>query len=137
MEEQTQVTDRRAELKIKIKSLAAEGQLIRVDENKAKKLSRDRHLSKKTRESNRAKVISLHDHRVTVVRDAARYSLLAYAYIRGMPYRVAEASTRPGNAIHSTRLAKDILKFTSGGALSGRPALELDVMQWLVKKPEE
>ena len=62
-----QVKDRREMLKVKIKSLAAESQIIRHEENKVKgKLHNELHL-----------------HRVGVVRREARHSLIAYAIIRG------------------------------------------------------
>ncbi len=55
------------ELKIKVKSLAEEARIIRKEERKLHGLHRAR----------------LHDHRVTVVRDAARRSLVAYQFVRG------------------------------------------------------
>lgn len=55
------------ELKIKVKSLAEEARIIRKEERKLSGLHRAR----------------LHDHRVTVVRDAARRSLVAYQFVRG------------------------------------------------------
>ena len=65
------------ELKIKIKSLADEARTIRKEENKLPGPQRG----------------SLRDHRVGVVRREARHSLLAYGYLRGVPYRAMEATT--------------------------------------------
>ncbi len=55
-------------LKVKIKSLAVEAQIIRREERKAR--------DHQTREE-------LHSHRVNDVRHEARCSLLAYAFLRG------------------------------------------------------
>ncbi len=55
------------ELKIKIKSLAAEARIIRKEEGKL-------HGMRKW---------GLQHHRTTVVRDAARRTLVAYQYLRG------------------------------------------------------
>lgn len=67
------------ELKVKIKSLAAEATIIRREERLAKTVE--------TR-------ASLHQHRVGVVRYEARHSLLAYGYLRGRSYRQIEASCK-------------------------------------------
>lgn len=64
------------QLKIKIKSLAAEASIIRKDE---RRLTGDDRTS-------------LHNHRVIEVRREARAALLAYAYMRGKPYRDIEQS---------------------------------------------
>lgn len=56
-------------LKVKIKSLAAESGIIRKEENK-----RGHGVTLRNK---------LHNHRVTTVREEARYSLIAYAYMRG------------------------------------------------------
>ena len=62
------------ELKIKIKSLAAETKIIKHEESKLHGEARQ----------------SLQHHRKTVVRHEARHSLLAYGYMRGRPYRSIE-----------------------------------------------
>jgi hypothetical protein len=65
------------ELKVKVKSLAAESKIIRLEESRAK-----------TPEAR----ASLHQHRVGIVRLAARNTLLAYGYLRGRSYRQLEAT---------------------------------------------
>lgn len=57
-------------LKVKIKSLAAESKIIRLEERRAKAAGR------------RALRASLQDHRLHVVRSEARHSQLAYAFLR-------------------------------------------------------
>lgn len=73
---------RNPELKIKLKSLAAEARIIRQDETKAYK-SGDYDTGN-----------SLHNHRVQGVRWEARATLLAYQYLRGVPYIVCERNAR-------------------------------------------
>ncbi len=67
------------ELKVKVKSLAAESKIIRLEERRA--------------QTTDARA-SLHQHRVGVVRLAARNTLLAYGYLRGRSYRQLEASCK-------------------------------------------
>ena len=69
--------DQSVYLKIKIKSLAAEARIIRKEEQK-----------------NTYFRIGLKDHRVGVVRIEARHSLLAYNFLRGVPYRKTEPVCR-------------------------------------------
>lgn len=73
------MNDRRTYLKVKLKSLAAEAKIIRAEEKKAKKYKNQELLS------------GLEWHRKDVVRSAARHTLLAYAFIRGVPYKKVEA----------------------------------------------
>ena len=63
------IIDRREMLKVKIKSLTAEAQIIRHQERKLPGVSALR--------------TELHNHRVVVVRNASRQAQLAYALVRG------------------------------------------------------
>jgi len=65
-------------LRVKLKHLAAEARIIRVEERRA------------NHHKNYQLQNQLHQHRVTVVRSAARSTLLAYQYLRGKPYRMCE-----------------------------------------------
>ncbi len=87
-------------LKVKIKSLAAEARIIRLEEKRASKrryikpsvsISRvwTYHGDNDLRES-------LHRHRIDVVRVEARHSLLAYAFLRGVPYAAVERRPKIG-----------------------------------------
>jgi len=89
------------ELKVKVKSLAAEATIIRQEELKAKKSARwcrEHQLSEQTAhyERNRA---SLYEHRIDIVRFECRAAELARAFIKGTPYRKVERSTRSGDYI--------------------------------------
>lgn len=70
--------DRRRHLKVKIKSLAAEARIIRQEERRSRGRLRD----------------SLALHRKGVVREEARYSQLAYGFIRGRRYEQLETSPK-------------------------------------------
>lgn len=63
-------------LKVKIKSLATEAHIIRLEERRAGK--------------DDALRCELHDHRVKDVRREQRHALLAYAFLRGVPYAKVE-----------------------------------------------
>lgn len=65
--DQVTIVDRREMLRIKIKSLAAEARIIRAEEKRTTHQLRN----------------ELHLHRVTVVRQEARCTHLAYGFIRG------------------------------------------------------
>lgn len=75
----TAANPRLRHLRVKIKALAAESRIIRQEERRVKKKPQELH--------------ALQEHRKKVVRSAAREALLAYAFLRGIPYTVLEAST--------------------------------------------
>ena len=75
--------DERFALKIKIKSLAEEARIIRAAEDKLKGHGVDNFQWP-------AEGWKLHSHRKNVVRPEARATQLAYAYVRGVPYRKVE-----------------------------------------------
>lgn len=66
------------QLKVKIKSLAAESRIIRLETNRSK--------DQQTK-------WDLAHHRTGIVREEARYSQLAYAFLRGRSYASVEAKT--------------------------------------------
>lgn len=72
-------------LRVKLKSLAEEARIIRIEERRANKAG------------NYALQNSLVLHRTSIVRSEARATLLAYNYLRGLPYEACEAqgSTPP------------------------------------------
>lgn len=74
----------RAKFRVKIKSLAEEARIIRLEEKRCVGVSRD---------SDRG---CLTDHRKRIVRNERRAALLAYAFVRGVPYQVIEnAGSKP------------------------------------------
>lgn len=86
-------------LKVKIKSLSEEARIIRLEEKKA--TGRRKCPSKITKKSPHPDFyvwlyrdeqlrISLREHRIWVVRQEQRLSLLAYAFLRGKPRATVE-----------------------------------------------
>jgi hypothetical protein len=71
------MNERLIHLRIKIKSLVAESQIIREE----------------ARKTNGDVKWGLNQHRKTIVRKVTRENLLAYGLLKGIPYRVMEGST--------------------------------------------
>ena len=82
---------RKTQLKIKIKSLAEESKIIRLEENKLTK--QIKHNKEKSKDLNSLRE-SLSEHRKSIVRNEARYSLLAYALLRNIPYHKVETKCK-------------------------------------------
>lgn len=88
------IWDERAYLKVKIKSLAAEAKIIRLEEKRAKLGSiRD----------------GLADHRRGIVRTEARHAQLAYGFLRGKEYKQIEAKAH--EAPDWSRVRKMVQKY--------------------------
>lgn len=68
-------------LKVKLKSLAEESKIIRHEKN---------HLKRNPYAGSVGYINGLHWHRIDHVRVEARATLLAYQYLRGIPYSVCE-----------------------------------------------
>lgn len=93
------VLDYREVLKIKLKSLAHEATIIRKEEQKLKRFHRSQNERTQTEVFPNGNVIrsDLRAHRVFVVREEARHTVLAYGFIRGRTYESMEAKcfTKP------------------------------------------
>ena len=108
-------------LKVKIKSLAAEAQIIRLEERRSKPGSEQQG--------------ELHGHRVHDVRKEQRHSMLAYAFLRGVPLSAVERTTR--TMPDWTRVGKLVEKF---GVVSHaeRSAQTFRFAKWRTKaEPQE
>jgi hypothetical protein len=81
------------ELKVKIKSLAAEAKIIRLEETRSKGSQRQ----------------SLYFHRIYDVRQEARLSQLAYAFLRGREY--SQVESKNSKLVNWDRLIKLVEKF--------------------------
>lgn len=104
---------RLTELRVKFKTLASESKIIRLEEERLKckytwepdqkRLDRQGNpCLKKTikwrpNETLERRRNTLHDHRVHEVRKETRHSLLAYGFLRGVPYRTMEQKVREDN----------------------------------------
>lgn len=95
-------------LRVKLKSLAEEARIIRIEEMRANE-NRDYDLQRELR-----------DHRAGIVRRAARETLLAYQYLRGIPYDAVE---RPGSTyVNWQSVRKMVVKY--GGSEFRDPDLK-------------
>ena len=83
-------------LKVKIKSLAEEARIIRKEERKAKNSYHSKFARKNDMRPHFAYLRKgLREHRVGIVRTAARETLLAYGFLRGIPYKKIEPKCHP------------------------------------------
>lgn len=98
-------------LRVKIKSLAGEARIIKHEEDKtvaAIKCATRRGLDAAAKKGTHI-LYSLHHHRTWEVRSAARYALLAYAFLRGVPYEALERN--PLEHPNMERLCSQVLRF--------------------------
>ena len=105
--------ERTRHLKIKIINLADEARTIRAEERKVVSDYRAKHGDHNgdlPGSVHIPEVNSLHDHRVHTVRDAARSNLLAYAFLREVPYELVE-SPNTVKPIDWTRVRKIVEAF--------------------------
>jgi hypothetical protein len=117
-------SDRRRLLKIKLKSLATEAKIIRLEESKA-------------RYSKRPEVQAIREemyhHRIDVVRFHSRSTGLAYGFIRGRKYRDIEARGEISEALWNGVMKRPILDMIHKYGPQKIPAELLD--QWLRAEP--
>ena len=118
------VNDKRRLLKIKLKSLAAEAKIIRLEEEKAWHSSRPE--VRATREE-------MYQHRIGIVRYQSRATGLAYAFIRGRTYRDVEPRGQIPEAYWNVIMKKSVLDMIHKYGSQKIPGELLD--QWLRKEP--
>ena len=120
----------RAKFRVKINSLAAEARIIRREEGKMtpwKGEDCENGFTAMRRESDRG---CLTWHRTSVVRDEARKTQLAYAFLRGVPYSVVERNgSKPVPHAEVWRIVQSL-----GDYDFGKDALE--VVKWVEAVPE-
>lgn len=117
-------------LKVKIKSLAEESRIIRLEERRALCSGHSDEVRRKYRDV--PLFLSLRNHRTEDVRIEQRHALLAYAFLRGKVY--AECEPKASKPIEMSRLRALIEKF--GGRPGLKMACELATIQaWMASKP--
>lgn len=84
-------------LKCKIGSLASEARFIRTNEQRLIRRARRQRAKGLADATSMSNYQSIKSHRCMVVRREARYSQLAYAFLRGVPYKTVEVYCRPDN----------------------------------------
>jgi hypothetical protein len=128
-------------LKVKIKSLAVEGTIIRKEEHKAKKQYRYlKPIAGKEKEYHEAlgTFWGLRHHRISDVRNEARAAQWAYAYIRGKRFRQIENKSnigqRNGNGYYfhhdiGMYIIPRVIKLVS--KYGGKQVEREDIVKWL------
>lgn len=108
---------KRAELRVKIKSLAAEARMIRREELRLPGPERT----------------SLYLHRICVVRPEARASQLAYGFLRGRAYKTMEAKVRSPDCTGIPWIMRKVvdLAFRFGPPGETREATASRVRAWM------
>jgi hypothetical protein len=131
----TQPRPKIAELKIKVVSLGDEARRIRKEEvtERTKMRSCLRHKPADLPHAAEHSVTRerLYHHRLGL-RYKARYAQLAYAMLRGVPYRVAENKTKPGNEPSAWCLADDVNTF---GGCDSKESGVVAAANWLTVAP--
>lgn len=87
--------DRRLFLKLKLKNLFDETRMIQDYEEKLKRSLERLAVDSASYVHNRALLNQMIEHRRTDIRDEVRATLLAYGYIRGLPYSSIEERRNP------------------------------------------
>lgn len=122
---------RTTHLKIKIKTLAAESTLIRLDEKKTLANARKSKALNYDASDLYSAHKSLSDHRTGIVRCTARKNLIAYGYLRGLSISQMESPNSDPSQFPS---AEDIVKIARNfhtGTLEERQALEAKILSEL------
>ncbi len=119
------------ELKIKAKHLALEPQIIRLEEKKLKKQMRyHRSDDKASTFTLEWKLNSLTSHRKHVVRDEARATHLARAFIAGKPYKYAELKRRDDYYFNLYIVPRVLAMVTKYGTGEQRKATKDTILNW-------
>lgn len=105
-------------LKVKIKSLAEEARIIRLEERK----------SLRRKKPDTMLYQSLREHRITDVRREQRAALLAYAFIRGKAFAGLE---RPNSAPRDLSRVRQLVEKFGGMPYRARPAHLDTITQWV------
>lgn len=101
------------ELKIKAKHLGAEARIIKHEEMKLKRRILRAEAKQKAASILRNKRTDIADHRKGVLREEARATHLARAFIKGTPYKVVENHSY--EAPNIARVVKLVEKYSKSG----------------------
>ena len=121
-------------LKVKIKTLAQEATFIRKEERKAL-ISRwwlEKHQKAEESSLYSSEYTRLHEHRVVNVRKEQRDSLLAYAYIRNVPFKNVEQNHKLGKSKPNLNNITDMVKrFDRENYLTDKTKLSESINSWM------
>lgn len=131
-----------AELRVLLRSLAEESRIIRHEmtrELKRRRRSVSRNGRKELQQWHGQQYESLSQHRLTKVRPTYRAAHLAYAFLRGIPYRKVEAKTKHGIP-SAAEIADFVVRFSINMPRSGEFRRQfsekvcLEVNCWILQK---
>lgn len=115
--------------------MAQEAKFIRHEENRIKKKQKIipydyvHTLDRKSSDFWR-----LREHRKSVVRPAVRAAQLAYAFLRGVPYRKVEPSTKPPVGHYPLKqwelLVKEVKRFCNKFSDGGKVNYDAEIDEW-------
>jgi hypothetical protein len=100
-------------LRVKIKSLAEEARIIKLEERKAKWRRRALQACQKPADKVLGEYFGLYHHRTYDVRNEARAAQLAYAFIRQMPYERVENPELTKKPVNLGRVAQLVSKYAT------------------------
>lgn len=109
-------------LRVKLKSLAEEARIIRIEERRANEAGKYQLQS------------DLREHRVIIVRWNARATLLAYQFLRGVPYQVVECTDFWDHWERDPGLFKNVLKMAQRYGDWKLNIKEEDLKSWFAGK---
>lgn len=112
-------------MRVRIKELAQEARFIRHEEEKIKgrqKIGNDLKSDQ---------FWKLRNHRKVDVRPAARAALLAYGFLRNIPYRKIEAKTELGYI--DFQIIKEVKRLATKFSFNGKINFDSEIEEWLTK----
>ena len=135
-------------LRVRIKELAQEARFIRFEENKIKNRQKISQIGRYTKLDNgnyqhiyddkgSTEFWSLRSHRKEYVRPAARSAQLAYGFLRDVPYRKIEVSTKPLDCymqMEWNRTVKEIKRLATKFSEDGKTNFDEEVDEWLTSE---
>lgn len=129
-------------LRVRIKELAQEAKYIRHEENKIKSRQKIKPVSWYDcgpKDFKSEEYRSLESHRKFWVRPAARESQLAYAFLRGIPYKQVEQSRKPEKEWHFQykvvpQIIRLVNKFSYVGWQKDPRKYDEEVKKWLTSE---
>lgn len=121
-------------LKIKIKTLAAESSIIRLDEQKALEHGRKgKALDRDDYEPHYVAYKSMNDHRTGIVRSTARENLIAYGYLRGLTIDQIESPNSDPSQFPDPKKIADLARNFSDGDQTAKQALHAKIVSELTE----
>lgn len=131
-------------LRVRIKELAQEARYIRFEENKIKSKHKiqmtfygyvDGQYIRRDNDDKSKEFLKLRTHRTQNVRQAARAAQLAYGFLRDVPYRKIESTTKPPVGYWEEKTWKEITneikRLATKFSKDGKTNFDEEIENWL------